>query len=233
MKFSIVTPVFNGEKTIARAIRSVQSQSFENFEHIIVNDFSTDRTSSIVEDFVKYDSRIRLIENEKHYHKAVTRNNGMKQAKGDFICWLDADDFYLPFYLEVMNQAIEKFPEYGIFYFGSVVFWNNWKSTFRMPLVHHQGEIFKSGDVSSGGFIFKRELWIPDTMIPETNSPYTFGKMLKLKFPELEQLYSDRDDLGNPWGDDWAQFYMLTRKHEPQRLDVAPYVVMIRGEKKL
>jgi hypothetical protein len=51
---------------------------------------------------------------------------------------------------------------------------------------------------------------------------------MREKNPELDELYSEQYDLGNPWGDDWAMFYNLTREYQPQFIQVAPYVIMVR-----
>ena len=91
--FSIVIPLFNKEKYIGRTIDSILSQKFGNFEVIIVNDGSTDSSLSIVSQYT--DKRIRII-NKPNEGVSATRNRGMSEAKGELVCFLDADDVLLP-----------------------------------------------------------------------------------------------------------------------------------------
>lgn len=91
--FSIVIPLFNKEKYIGRTIDSILSQKFGNFEIIIVNDGSTDSSLSIVSQYT--DKRIRII-NKPNEGVSATRNRGMSEAKGELVCFLDADDVLLP-----------------------------------------------------------------------------------------------------------------------------------------
>lgn len=234
MKYSIITPVHNGEKTIKRNLLSVLNQSFTDWEHIVINDGSVDGTMEVLSKFLpKLEGRLRVVSHDTAKQRAVSRNDGMRAAEGEWICWLDADDYYLPYYLEAMNAAIEKYPEKKVFNFGGIVNWNNYSSTVRMSKEHRKGEEFKSGDVMSGGFIFKKECLQQTGFLPEASDPFTFGREMKLRYYEVKAMYGDKDDLGNPWGDDWAMFYMLTRSFEPQFINIAPYIVDIRGEKKL
>ena len=188
-KFSIITPVFNGEKTISRTIKSVINQSFEDWEYIIVDDNSTDESRGIANSFRLIDKRITLLHSTEHQHKAISRNIGMDRATGEWICWLDADDFYLPFYLEVLDQAMRRFPNYDVFYFGGIVVWNNWGVSLRMPLVHHKDEIFGSGDIMSGGFIFRRACLEKTGFLPEARDPYTFGRKIKKIGKKQKKLF--------------------------------------------
>ncbi|MET4080993.1 glycosyltransferase involved in cell wall biosynthesis [Pedobacter sp. UYP30] len=87
---TVLMAVLNGEKYIGKAIESVLSQSFTDFELLIINDGSTDRTVEVVEKFV--DPRIRLIDNVKNKGLFFTRNYGVKEAKGKYIAILDSDD---------------------------------------------------------------------------------------------------------------------------------------------
>ncbi len=89
MFLSVIMPVYNGEKTVARAIDSVLSQSFEDFELIIVNDGSKDGTRKILEGY--QDKRIRLY-HQKNAGASMARNCGIDHAKGRFVAFVDADD---------------------------------------------------------------------------------------------------------------------------------------------
>lgn len=87
---SVILPVYNAEKYIAEAVESVLSQSYTNFELLIINDGSTDTSLSIIESF--NDHRIRVINNEVNLKLILTLNFGISQCKGKYIARMDADD---------------------------------------------------------------------------------------------------------------------------------------------
>lgn len=97
--FSIVIPTYNREKFIAETIRSVKNQTYVNWECIVVDDGSSDNTKAIVTNLASEDNRIHYIFQE-NAERSTARNNGIKQATGEFICFLDSDDQYDPNYLE-------------------------------------------------------------------------------------------------------------------------------------
>jgi len=92
---SVIIPIFNTEKTIERAIRSVQNQNIENLEIILVNDFSIDNTSLVIEDLKKIDTRIKIINNKKNKGTLYSRCIGVLSAIGEYIFHLDSDDLFL------------------------------------------------------------------------------------------------------------------------------------------
>lgn len=97
---SIITPTWNCVQFICETIRSVQAQTYQNWEMIIVDDCSTDNTKEIIAPYLKADSRIKYICNEKNFGAAITRNNALKVARGKWIAFLDSDDLWLPEKLE-------------------------------------------------------------------------------------------------------------------------------------
>lgn len=97
---SIIMAAYNAEKTIEQAINSVSSQTYTNFELLVVNDCSKDRTVELVKDIVAKDSRVRLISNVKNSGVSYTRKHGLEEAKGDWIAILDSDDAWEPEKLE-------------------------------------------------------------------------------------------------------------------------------------
>src|SRR5690606_10616687 len=88
-------------------IASVQNQTYENWELIIVDDCSKDHTVAIVEAFQKDDDRIRLIVSEVNRGSGVARNTGTEASKGDYIAFLDADDLWKPQKLQVQIDFME------------------------------------------------------------------------------------------------------------------------------
>ena len=90
---SIIVPVYNVEKYIASCLISLQKQSYNNFEVICVDDCSTDKSWSILEDFSKKDNRIKIFKNETNEGPGYCRNKGLTHAIGEYIIYLDSDDY--------------------------------------------------------------------------------------------------------------------------------------------
>lgn len=91
---SIVVPVYQVERFIAETIEAVQKQIYENWELILVDDCSKDRSCAIIEEMAAKDSRIRLIRQEMNQGAAKARNCGVRNAKGRYLCFLDSDDLW-------------------------------------------------------------------------------------------------------------------------------------------
>lgn len=111
-EFSIVIPLYNKGQHIERAIRSVLAQTIQDFEIIIVNDGSTDDGPQLIQSI--HDPRIRLIHQENQ-GVSVARNRGIREAKSDFILFLDADDAHKPDFLETISKLKQNFPDAGIY----------------------------------------------------------------------------------------------------------------------
>jgi len=100
-KVSIIVPTYNGEKYIQRAIESVLNQTFQDFEIIVVDDYSKDNTVKIIKELQKNDSRIKFLCLEKNSGgPALPKNKGFEISRGEFIAYLDQDDEWLPTKLE-------------------------------------------------------------------------------------------------------------------------------------
>ena len=112
MKFSIITPLYNKEQYIAETIDSVLAQTYTDFEFIIVNDSSTDRSAEVVKSYDDY--RIQLY-TKPNGGVSAARNYGIKKASGEIICFLDADDLWKNNYLEELNKTIILYPEISFF----------------------------------------------------------------------------------------------------------------------
>lgn len=99
-EISIITPSYNSSKFIFESIHSVFNQSFFDWELIIVDDCSTDNSVEVIQSFVEFDSRIKLIQLPQNSGAAVARNEAIKAAQGRYIAFLDSDDLWLPDKLE-------------------------------------------------------------------------------------------------------------------------------------
>jgi glycosyltransferase involved in cell wall biosynthesis len=107
VKVSVIMSVFNGEKHLREAIESILNQTFSDFEFIIINDGSTDRTQDIAEGFRQLDNRIRLI-NQSNMGLTKSLNKAIRLARGEFIARMDADDIALPERFEKQVDFLEK-----------------------------------------------------------------------------------------------------------------------------
>ncbi|XQY91536.1 teichuronic acid biosynthesis protein TuaG [Metabacillus sp. HB246100] len=105
---SIITPTYNGERYILDTINSVFSQTFENWEMLIVDDYSTDRTRDILEEYSKRDKRIKPVYLKENQGAAVARNTALRHAQGKYIAFLDGDDKWYPEKLSKQLDFMEK-----------------------------------------------------------------------------------------------------------------------------
>lgn len=112
MKFSIITPLYNKEQYIADTIDSVLAQTYTDFELIVINDSSTDNSVEIVKSYK--DKRIRLY-SKPNGGVSAARNFGIKKAKGEVVCFLDADDIWDVNYLKELSIIISCYPDCGFF----------------------------------------------------------------------------------------------------------------------
>ena len=115
MKFSIIIAAYNAEKEIARTLESTLNQTYSDYEVIVVNDASTDKTAEIVAGF----DRVRLINNEVNMKAGGSRNNGLKAANGEYIIFLDSDDILASSdVLGKLAKAIDEKGDTDLVYIG-------------------------------------------------------------------------------------------------------------------
>jgi len=112
--FSVVIPSYNREEIIKKAIDSVLSQSFQNFEIIVIDNGSTDSTKQIVESYAS--SKIKYFFQKGSGSPASPRNAGIRKSSAEWICFLDSDDYWLPNKLEVLNREINTSKNADVFY---------------------------------------------------------------------------------------------------------------------
>ena len=110
--FSVIIPLYNKEDYIKNTLKSVFNQSFQDFEVIIVDDGSTDKSLQIVKQFI--DDRLKVYI-QKNQGVSVARNFGIEKAKSEYIALLDADDLWYENHLFELKKLIEIFPDAGLF----------------------------------------------------------------------------------------------------------------------
>ena len=112
--FSVIIPLYNKAPYVEKAIRSVLAQTYREFELIVIDDGSTDDSLSVAKKCLLQTINYKLIE-QHNQGVSTARNNGVKQAKYPYICFLDADDWWAPTFLEEMKALIDEFPDAGIY----------------------------------------------------------------------------------------------------------------------
>lgn len=106
-KVSVIIPVYNGEDSLSISLESLLEQTYSNFEVVIIDDGSKDGTRDVVGKYNAIDSRFKYIY-QPNSGVSVARNNGMKVSQGEYVCFLDSDDFYENSFIEKMINEIEK-----------------------------------------------------------------------------------------------------------------------------
>ncbi|QIT56556.1 glycosyltransferase family 2 protein [Aquisalimonas sp. 2447] len=150
---SIVTPTFNRAGYLPVAIDSVLAQTFPNLEYLIVDDGSTDNTSDVVNSYD--DERIRYFRQENQ-GQSVARNVGIENSRGEFVCFLDSDDAWVPEKLQQQLEAFRAHPEAGVVY-GDYIF------------------IDAEGDTLSMRNMGRRSGWITEARKRSANPTYSAG----------------------------------------------------------
>lgn len=105
---SIITPIYNSENFLEQCIQSVISQTYKNWEHILVDDCSTDKSADIILECAEKDSRIKYIKLNKNSGAGIARNTAIEAAKGKYIAFLDSDDLWYPEKLEKQLNFMQK-----------------------------------------------------------------------------------------------------------------------------
>ena len=109
-KISIVVAVYNAEKTLKKCVDSLIGQTLKNTEIILVNDCSKDNSSSICKQYESEYSNVIAIDNPYNVGVSATRNNGIEKAKGDYICFVDSDDYIAPIMVEKLVEKKYLYP---------------------------------------------------------------------------------------------------------------------------
>lgn len=141
-KVSVVIPAYNSLKYLPETIDTVLSQSFQDFEVLVINDGSTDATEEWVTQKVT-DPRVKLISQENQGLSGA-RNTGIKYAQGDYIALLDADDLWEPSKLEKQVHCLDANPEVGLVYTWTVLIDQYGKPTGRIVAHHAEGNVWQT-----------------------------------------------------------------------------------------
>lgn len=175
---SVITPTYNSERTIVRAYNSLLSQSTSDWEWIVIDDFSGDSTTKLVHDISCNDSRVTLLRNELNEGSAEARNRGLLHAKGQFVCFLDSDDEFLPDKLWLQKEYMVllgldfSFTSYLVYKDGRKVGEVDVRSR---PAIDYEDLLRKMSTVGCSTVMLKRS-FVGDRVMPNlrTGQDYAF-----------------------------------------------------------
>lgn len=126
MFFSIIMPIYNAERTLEKSLESIENQDYIDFEVLMINDGSCDKSEEICKKYAKNDSRFKYFKRDNH-GVSSTRNFGIMHAGGEFIAFIDSDDLYAPDYLKEFRSMIKKYPGRDNYWCGFCVIRNSQK----------------------------------------------------------------------------------------------------------
>lgn len=184
---SVVMSVYNGEKTLKKALDSISSQSYISWELIVINDASTDNTLIILKEFKKkFPDRIKIINNKKNIGLTKSLNIGISFAKGDYIARLDADDWYHKEKLQRQIGFLEKNKDYGVVgtYYTNIYKETGEEKLIKLPVTNEE---------------IKRNLI--------KKNPFGHSTVVIRKNLLVENKYSERV----VWGQDYDLLWRLSR----------------------
>lgn len=182
IKVSVVMPIYNASDYLRPAIDSVLHQTLTDLELICVDDGSTDSSLDIVKEYQQADARVRII-TENNAGPSIARNKGLARARGEYVIFLDADDFYDYTMLEKLyNLAEERRLDIAVCKFD---IYNNRKSTFEDNIRSDHGEIFAESDIVS-----KNDY--PDVILSCTTG-YIWNKLFRHEFLLEKELTFDEE----------------------------------------
>lgn len=156
---SIIMPAYNCEKYITQAVRSVKEQTYQNWELIIIEDCSSDRTWEIVQNFAN--ENIFVYRNEKNVGVAQTRNRGVELAKTDWIAFLDSDDIWTPDKLEKQIGLLNQEKNALMFFTASAFMTESGerlKYVLHIPKIITQKQLLKQNLISCSSVLVKKQL---------------------------------------------------------------------------
>jgi glycosyltransferase involved in cell wall biosynthesis len=140
MLISIITPTFNREKFLPAAIESVLQQTYSNWELIIVDDGSKDNTKTLIDTYSVKDNRIKYYFQENQ-GQSIARNKALSVASGEFICFLDSDNYWTKDKLEKSIIAFNKYPDADILYGDCITIDEQGHELHRNNMRRHSGKV--------------------------------------------------------------------------------------------
>jgi glycosyltransferase involved in cell wall biosynthesis len=227
MKFSIITPTWNrADGRLERCMLSVQSQTFRDYEHIIIDDGSTDGTEAYV-----------------NLQGVIARNAGMQASTGDWLTWLDSDDALDQEYLATLAYNINQSPDVRLWVLGVIYHgmtkdasgrhvcpkWTKLRHPWLPPLnCDGAHDHFPSGKIGTGMFVFHRECYQKIGPMPPWKNHNQIADGVD-EWLGYETGYSSAKRLcGNPHGDDWTFIRHLSMYYRIHLIHACLYIQYVR-----
>ena len=179
MKISVLMSTYNDERFIEEAINSILQQTFTDFDFLIIDDFSKDRTSAILSNFARRDKRIRLVRNRRNLGLTKCLNNGLHLAKGEYIVRMDGDDISHPRRLERQYAYFISHPVCVILATEGVI-------------IDEQGQALRDRKIDLGGM--DQEEYLLNFSSPFIHSGVMFSRKAILKLGGYNEDFRTRVD---------------------------------------
>ncbi len=177
IKISVIMPMYNAYEYIRPAMDSVLDQTLKDIEIICIDDGSTDHTLDVIKEYQKADERIRIV-TENNAGPSVARNKGIIRARGEYIIFLDADDYYEHDLLETLyNEAVEKDLDIAVCEYDV---YNDKRARFEKSIDSEYSGLFSSGEIIS-------KSKYPDYIFQSVTG-YVWNKLFKASFIREKQL---------------------------------------------
>lgn len=194
---SVIIPSYNCEIYIAQTIDSVLAQDYDPIEVLIIDDDSTDRTTEIV---FGYGDQVRLV-SKKNSGVCATRNRGLNEAKGQFICWMDHDDYWYPDKISRQVNAFAQHDDIGVVY-SSFMRWNSDAAgIFPNPDSYVRKSFVDEFDPEYSGWIY--HLFLLDCHMLTSTAMF--------RREVLEKCGAFDESL--PYGEDWDLWLRISREY--------------------
>ena len=165
MKFSVIIPLYNKAPYVKKALETVCAQTYRDYEIIVINDGSTDNSAILAEEYLNRVEGISYkILSQQNAGVSAARNNGVAQASGEYLAFLDADDWWEPTYLEKMAKLIEDYPEAGL-YASNYVYYKPGKTHVALNIptgyINYPKAYYESGamPIWTGAAIISRKVF--------------------------------------------------------------------------
>lgn len=185
MRFSVVIPLYNKAPYVVKAIESVFSQTFADYELVIMDDGSSDNSSAVAAKAIEGRTNCQFYR-QQNAGVSMARNNAVARSKGDYLCFLDADDWWAPTFLEEMDRLIDEFPDAGIYGTGYMIVNETRHKTRIAPIGVKTG--FEQGYINYCQ-VYARTLAMPLTSISVAIPRHIFFEMHG--FPKMVKLGED------------------------------------------
>lgn len=207
-KVTVIIPSYNCEAYIAETIDSILNQTFRDIELIVVDDGSTDRTQEIVKG---YGEPVRLI-TQQNARVCAARNRGIREAKGEFICLMDHDDYWFPEKLSRQIEEFERHPEAGAVFSTFIRWYRDKDGNFPAPESYDRASVTDDTDPEFTGWIYHQFLldcWM-------LTSSAMFRKEVFDKCGMFDEAL--------PYSEDWELWIRMSRHYPMVKLN-RPYTL--------